>query len=96
MAAKDYFICPGFSNLYISKLSKKHPNTMTDDRKVIEENDILGIIEWYIRYWCVKNKKVSEICVTADNNPLFSLTPKGKLLEELQQTIKEQESDDKG
>ena len=48
MAAKDYQICPALFNAYIAKVSKKNPNKMTDDRRVITENEILMLIDWYL------------------------------------------------
>ena len=46
MAAKDYQICPALFNAYIAKVSKK--NIMTDDRRIITENEILMLIDWYL------------------------------------------------
>lgn len=48
MAAKDYKICPALFNAYIAKVSKKNPNQMTDDRRVITENEIMMLIDWYL------------------------------------------------
>ncbi|MBO5626090.1 MAG: hypothetical protein J5953_09900 [Prevotella sp.] len=48
MAAKDYHICPALFNAYIAKVSKKHPNMMTDDRHIITEGEILMLIDWYL------------------------------------------------
>ena len=48
MAAKDYQICPALFNAYIAKVSKKNPNEMTDDRRIITENEILMLIDWYL------------------------------------------------
>lgn len=48
MAAKDYKICPALFNAYIAKVSKKDPNLMTDDRREVTENEILGLIDWYL------------------------------------------------
>lgn len=47
MAAKDYKICPALFNAYIAKVSKRTPNMMTDDRRVITEEEILALIDWY-------------------------------------------------
>ena len=48
MAAKDYRICPALFNAYIAKVSKKNPNMMTDDRRMITEDEILTLIDWYL------------------------------------------------
>ena len=52
MAAKDYQICPALFNAYIAKVSKKNPNKMTDDRRVITENEILMLIDWWLDNKC--------------------------------------------
>lgn len=52
MAAKDYQICPALFNAYIAKVSKKNPNKMTDDRRVIEEDEIMGLIDWWLDRKC--------------------------------------------
>lgn len=48
MAAKDYKICPALFNAYIAKVSKRNPNEITDDRRVITENEILMLIDWFL------------------------------------------------
>ena len=48
MAAKDYKICPALFNAYIAKVSKRNPNQMTDDRREIEEGEILMLIDWHL------------------------------------------------
>ena len=35
MSAKDYKICPALFNAYIAKVSKRNPNLMLEDRRVI-------------------------------------------------------------
>lgn len=48
MAANDYKICVALFNAYIAKVSKRNPNKMTDDRRAIEEGEILMLIDWYL------------------------------------------------
>lgn len=48
MSAQDYKICPACFNAYIAKVSKKNPGLMTDDRRKIDENEILMLIDWYL------------------------------------------------
>ena len=40
MAAKDYKICPALFNAYIAKTSKKNPNEMLSDRRIITDSEI--------------------------------------------------------
>lgn len=48
MSAQDYKICPALFNAYIAKVSKRNPNKMTDDRRVIKEEEIMSLIHWWI------------------------------------------------
>lgn len=59
MAAKDYRICCGMDNAYISKVSKRNPNVMLTDRYEISENDILMLIDWYMDKKC-KDSEYSD------------------------------------
>lgn len=52
MAAKDYQICPALFNAYIAKVSKKNPNKMTDDRRVITKDEIMMLIDWWLDSKC--------------------------------------------
>lgn len=91
MAAKDYQICCGSLNAYIAKTSKKDANLMLSDRKVIGEDEILMLIEWYIEQWCVRNNKLTSIEVNTDSKPCFELIPKGELEERIKSQITKEE-----
>ena len=56
MAAKDYKICPALFNAFIAKVSKKDPNLMLSDRRVITENEIFMLINWKLERFCIDNK----------------------------------------
>lgn len=77
MAAKDYKICPSFFNCYIAKVSKKDPNLMLEDRRVIEEDEIMMIIDWWIRNK-VEDKEDKTQIITANGKPIIEI----KLLDE--------------
>ena len=47
MAAKDYQLCLGMTNAYISKVSKKDPNLMLSDRRLLSDEEILSLIHWW-------------------------------------------------
>lgn len=88
MSAKDYKICPAWCNAYIAKVSKRNPNLMLEDRRKIEEHEILGLIEWYVRNYCVNNK-TNEISVTKGGKTIYTIKIKGELLEEVKNEIKQ-------
>ena len=56
MAAKDYKICPALFNAYIAKVSKRDHNLMTDDRRVITDQEIVMLMDW----WLDKNAEEGE------------------------------------
>ena len=89
MSAKDYKICPSLFNAYIAKVSKRNPNMMLEDRRVIDEKEIFGLIEWYLHNYCVTNK-TDNVTISAGGSELFTITAKGKLLEEINEELKEE------
>jgi hypothetical protein len=51
MPARDYKLCvsPLSGTVYISKVSKRNPNIMLDDRIEVDENTFLHQLEQYIK-----------------------------------------------
>lgn len=90
MSAKDYKICPALFNAYIAKVSKRNPNMMLEDRRVIEEQEILALIEWYLHNYCVENK-TDSVTISAGESELFTITAKGELLEKIKKELKEEQ-----
>lgn len=90
MSAKDYKICPALFNAYIAKVSKRNPNMMLEDRRVIDEKEIFALIEWYLHNYCVGNK-TDNVTISAGGNELFTITAKGNLLEEIKSELKEEQ-----
>ena len=76
-------------NAYIAKVSKRNPNMMLEDRRVIEEKEIFSLIEWYLHNYCVENK-TDSVTISANEGELFTITAKGKLLEEINEELKEE------
>lgn len=87
MSANDYKICPACFDIYIAKVSKKDPCVMLQDRRPLEENEILGIIEWYAREYCIRHK-TDEFHITKRGKEIFSVKISGELLEEVRKEIK--------
>ena len=48
MAAKDYKVCCALWNAYIAKVSKRNPNLMLEDRRVIPNREIMTLIDWFL------------------------------------------------
>lgn len=72
MAAKDYQICLGLGNAYIAKANKRNPNVMLDDRKVIEEHEILGLIDWWL-HKKLDGKETDTQIITVGGEPIIEL-----------------------
>ena len=72
MAAKDYTICEGMMGLYFAKTSKKDPHRMLNDRRLLTESEILGIIHWYAK------TEGSHKIIHLDGKPVVEI----KLIEE--------------
>ena len=94
MAAKDYKICPALFDAYIAKTSKKNPNEMLSDRRVITDNEIFSLIQWRLERHCIENKNTSGMAFNVDGKPIFEIIPKGELLEKLQKFIKKDKEND--
>lgn len=86
MSAKDYKICPALFNAYIAKVSKRNPNMMLEDRRVIDEEEIFALIEWYLHNYCVTNR-TDSVTISAKEGELFTITAKGKLLEKIKEEL---------
>ena len=92
MAAKDYKICPAMFNAYLAKVSKKDPNLMLNDRRIITDNEIFTLIHWKLENYCIENK-TDTLKLTMDGKTIIEIKAKGSLLEEIKNTIKEENDD---
>lgn len=72
MSAHDYKICPACFNVFLAKVSKRNTNLMLDDRRIITDTEIFGIIKWKLRQFCVENK--TDTCISISTiKPLLRL-----------------------
>ena len=74
MAAKDYIITTGWRNAYLSKKKKAKSLTMSTDRRVIEDNEILGLFEFYLRKRCAELENNTVVIINGEVKPLFEAT----------------------
>ena len=88
MAAKDYKICPALFNAFIAKVSKKDPNLMLSDRRVITDNEIFMLINWKLERFCIENK-TDTMNILVDRNPIIEIKAKGSLLDKIKKEIDE-------
>jgi hypothetical protein len=75
MAAKDYVIVTGWRNAYLTRNKKSNKsNTMSQDRRPIEDAEMIGLFEFYLRKWCSENKKDTVVITNANGKKLFKAT----------------------
>ena len=74
MAAKDYVFVTGLLNAYLAKKKKSNSPMMSTDRRVIEDNEIIGLFEFYLRKYCSEHKKSTVVIKKQDGTPLFDAT----------------------
>jgi len=81
MAAKDYTFAAGWMNIYLTKKTKPRKDgthLMSEDRRPLEENEILYIFENYLRHWCEEHE-TDTLSVTGEGGKvLFEATLKDK------------------
>lgn len=69
--ATDYIIVNGWQNAYFAKKSKRN-NLISQDRRVITDNEIIGLFEFYLRRWYENHKSDENLVITnADGKELF-------------------------
>lgn len=84
MAAKDYTFAAGWKDIYLTKKTKPRKNglsVMSTDRRPLEEQEILYIVENYLRMYCERNE-TNEVTVTNNDKPVFKMTLIDKEIDE--------------
>ena len=69
MAAKDYVFVTGMVTPYLAKKTKSQ--VMSQDRRPIEDNEILGLFEFYLRKLCEESKKDTVVITDGKGKKLF-------------------------
>jgi hypothetical protein len=74
MAATDYVIATGWMNAYLTrkkKPTKKGLQIMSSDRRIIEEGEIIGLFEFYLRNWCKEHGEDTVVIANSDGKNIF-------------------------
>jgi hypothetical protein len=78
MAAKDYEIVTGWMHAYLAKKKKVTKKdglqTMSQDRRVITDGEMIGLFEFYLRKWCEENGKDTVVITNSDGKEVFEAT----------------------
>lgn len=62
--AEDYRICCALFRAYIAKVSKKNSKSMTEDRRVITDEEILNLINWKLQDFVSKTEGAKGFAFT--------------------------------
>lgn len=76
MAATDYAIVAGWMNAYLARKKKptnKGPQTMSQDRRLITEGEMIGLFEFYLRNYCEEHK-TDTVVISKDGKKIFEAT----------------------
>ena len=74
MAAKDYVFVTGWRDAYLAKKKKSNSPMMSTDRRAIEDNEIIGLFEFYLRKFYSETWKDSVTITNSDGKKLFEAT----------------------
>lgn len=88
MSAKDYETCPASLNAYLPKVSERDQNLMLDDGRIITDEEILGLIAWKLRKFCIGNH-TDTMKIGFNGNTIIEVKAKGKLLKEIIEELEE-------
>ena len=87
MSAKDYVFQLGLNTAYLAK-KIKNKSVMSSDRRIVETNEIVGLFEFHLKRFCIENKCATFEVRDVDGNVLFEASAKGKMLEEIRNSLK--------
>lgn len=89
MSAQDYKICPAWFNVYLAKTSKHNPNLMLNDRRIITDEEIFGLIKWKLRQFCFDNH-TDTMYINFNNKTAIEIKATGDFLEEIKKELEEE------
>lgn len=89
MSAQDYKICPAWFNVYLAKTSKHNPNLMLNDRRIITDEEIFGLIKWKLRQFCLDNH-TDTMYINFNSKTAIEIKATGDFLEEIKKELEEE------
>lgn len=88
MAAKDYSFHTGaFGSVYLAKNTKSR-TVMSQDRRVIDENELLGLFEFYVLNKCERDRCRTFGVSDGNGEEIFEVKLSDKQVELLKERIK--------
>lgn len=71
--ANDYVFVAGMRDVYLARKTKG--NCMSSDRRVVTDNEIIGMFEFYLRKWSEDNGGKKTVTLTSSKGePVFEAT----------------------
>lgn len=71
--AEDYVFTAGMRNVYLARKTKG--SCMSSDRRVVTDNEIIGMFEFYLRKWVDEHNGEKTVTLTSSNGePVFEAT----------------------
>ena len=71
--ANDYVFVAGMFDVYLARKTKG--NCMSSDRRVVTDNEIIGMFEFYLRKWSENNGGQKTVTLTSSKGePVFEAT----------------------
>lgn len=89
MSAQDYKICPACFNVFLAKVSKRNSNLMLEDRRIITDEEIFGLIKWKLRQFCLENN-TDTMYINFDNKTAIEIKATDDFLEEIKKELEEE------
>ena len=70
MSANNYVFQEGCFDMYLAKKIKSK-TFMSEDRRVVTDNEIIALFEWYLRKWSKENGNGTMAVVRPDGVKIF-------------------------
>lgn len=71
--ANDYVFAAGMRDVYLVRKTKG--NCMSSDRRVVTEDEIIGMFEFYLRKWSENNGgRETVTIISSKGEPVFEAT----------------------
>ena len=71
--ANDYVFVAGMCDVYLARKTKG--GCMSSDRRVVTDNEIIGMFEFYLRKWSENNGGQKTVTLTSpEGKPVFEAT----------------------
>lgn len=89
MSAQGYKICPACFNVFLAKVSKRNPNLMLEDKRIITDEEIFGLIKQKLRQFCLDNH-TATMYINFGNKTVIEIKITGDFIEEIKKELEKE------